>query len=772
MLDSLFRLLFGYRPVIFQQGEFRFVPTTGAYLAAFLVIAAVAVTVLTYRSARVSQRGMVAPAGSARAARQKAVLAALRVATLALLLFCLFRPVLVVKAAVSQQNFLAVLVDDSRSMQIADWDGKPRADFIRREFTDRGGAALGALSSRFVVRTFRFSSAAHRLGAPAELTFGGSQTRLGTALDGVRQELAGLPLAGVVLVSDGADTTDASLTDALLGLEAASIPVFTVGVGQDRLPRDIQVSRINVPRTALKGTSLLVDAVITQTGYAGETVTLDVEDEGRIVGSQEVRLPADGEPAAVRVRFTANDPGSRRLRFRIAQRPGELVAQNNAREALIDVRDRREKILYFEGEPRFEYKFIRRAVAEDPNLQIVGLQRTADNKFYRQELDNPEQLVAGFPRTREELFAYRGLILGSVEAGAFTGDQLRMIAEFVERRGGGLLTLGGGRSFAEGSYAGTPVADVLPVALERPRAPLETPAVARLKVRPTRAGEAHAVTQLGANEQESAARWTSMPGVTSVNSLGAVKPGATVLLTGADERRRDQIVLAYQRYGRGKALVFPIQDSWLWQMHVSMSVEDMTHENYWRQLMRWLVDGVPEHVEAHTNAERVEAGETVRITASVVDPTFVEINDARVVARVNGPKGTVDVPLQWTGEKSGEYRGTFVAADEGAYSAQIEASRGDKPLGTGIAQLHAAPGDAEYFDATMQEARLRRIADDTGGKFYTPDTLSSLPEDVSYSGRGITTVEERDLWHMPIVLALLVMLVCGEWGYRRAVGLA
>jgi hypothetical protein len=203
-----------------------------------------------------------------------------------------------------------------------------------------------------------------------------------------------------------------------------------------------------------------------------------------------------------------------------------------------------------------------------------------------------------------------------------------------------------------------------------------------------------------------------------------------------------------------------------------MSVEDMTHENYWRQLLRWLVDGVPEHVEAHTNAERVEAGETVRITASVVDPTFVEINDARVVARVAGPKGTADVPLQWTGEKSGEYRGTFVAADEGAYSAQIEALRGDKTLGTGIAQLRAAPGDAEYFDATMQEARLRRIADDTGGKFYTPDTLSALPEDVSYSGRGITTVEERDLWHMPIVLALLVVFVCAEWGYRRAVGLA
>jgi uncharacterized membrane protein len=771
LLDTLFRALFGYRPVIFQQGDFRFAPPTGAWIAAIVVALAVLATFVTYRLAR-ANTGLSARAGASSVARRKLILAVLRTATLGVLLFCLFRPVLVIKAAVSQQNFLAVLVDDSRSMQIADWNGARRAEFVKQEFVDKGGPVLQALADRFVIRTFRFSSVANRLTAPAELGFTGSQTRLGTALDGARQELAGLPLAGVVLVSDGADTTDASLTDALLAMKAASLPVYTVGVGEDRLPKDIQISRINVPRTALKGTSLLVDAVITQTGYAGQTVSLDVEDEGRIVGSQEVRLPADGEQAAVRVRFTADDPGSRRIRFRISPQTGELVSQNNAREALMDVRDRREKILYFEGEPRFEYKFIKRAVSDDRNLQIIGLQRTADNKFYRQELDNPEQLVAGFPRTREELFAYRGLILGSVEAGAFTGDQLRMIAEFVERRGGGLLVLGGGRSFTEGSWAGTPVSDVLPVLLERAQRTSEVPAVSRLKVHPTRAGAAHAVTQLGANEEASATRWSTLPGVTSVNTLTAVKPGATILLSGTDERRREQIVLAFQRYGRGKALVQPIQDSWLWQMHASIAVDDMTHENYWRQLLRWLVDGVPDHVEGHTNAERVEAGDTVTLTAAVVDPTFVEINDARVVAHVTGPKGPRDVPLQWTGEKSGEYRGTFVAADEGLYSAQVEAVRGEKALGTGAVQLRAAPGDAEYFDAAMQAPRLRRIAEETGGRFYTPETVNALPEDLRYSGRGITTVEERDLWHMPIVLVLLVGLMCAEWGYRRASGLA
>jgi uncharacterized membrane protein len=767
VLDSVFQLLFKYRPIIFQEGEFRLVPTTGAYVAAIVVVAAIAATVLTYRAA--GMRGA--------AARHRAVLMSLRVATLALMLFCLFRPVLVVRAAVSQQNFIGVLVDDSRSMQIADENGQPRSAFVRSQLAPEA-PVMKALSEKFLVRTFRFSSASRRLGGGEELTFTGSQTRLGTALEGVRQEMAGLPLAGLVMVSDGADTSEASLSDALLSLKAADVPVFTVGVGQERLSKDIQLGRVSVPRSALKGTSILVDAVITHAGFPGETVVLDVEDEGSIVGSQEVKLSAAGEPATVRVRFTASQAGARVFRFRVSPRPGEMVTQNNAREMLIDVRDGREKILYFEGEPRWEYKYIRRAVEggantpEDANLQVVGLQRTADNKYYRQALDNPDQLVAGFPKTREELFAYRGLILGSVEAGAFTGDQLRMIAEFVERRGGGLLVLGGPRAFAEGSYAGTPVADVLPVVLERGAKALDAGQVARIKVRPTRGGLAHAVTQLGATEQASAELWDKLPTLTSVNPLRTVKPGATILLSGTDERRRDQVVLAYQRYGRGKAIAFPVQDSWLWQMHADMAVDDMTHENFWRQLLRWLVDGVPQHVEAHTSAERVEAGETVTVTADVVDPTFVEINDARTVAHVEGPKGTLEVPLQWTGERSGQYRGTFVAPDEGMYAVRVEATRGDKPLGVGVAQLRAAPGDGEYFDAGMNAARLRRIAEETGGRFYTAGDAAAMPEDVRYSGRGMTTVEERDLWHMPIVLGLMLVLMCAEWGYRRAVGLA
>jgi hypothetical protein len=208
-------------------------------------------------------------------------------------------------------------------------------------------------------------------------------------------------------------------------------------------------------------------------------------------------------------------------------------------------------------------------------------------------------------------------------------------------------------------------------------------------------------------------------------------------------------------------------------MDVKMSLEDQTHENYWRQLLRWLVDGVPNLVDVHTTTDRVEPGEQVTLVADVVDPTFVEVNDARVAAKVTGPKGTaIDVPLQWTGERNGEYRATFLAGDQGMYSVQVDAERGGKPLGTGKTDVRATPSDAEYFDAAMHAQRLQRIAEETGGRFYTPATVNGLPEDLQYTGRGVTTVEERELWHMPIVLILLVGLVSVEWAYRRAVGWA
>ncbi|HYM21771.1 MAG TPA: hypothetical protein VEU08_01120, partial [Vicinamibacterales bacterium] len=338
------------------------------------------------------------------------------------------------------------------------------------------------------------------------------------------------------------------------------------------------------------------------------------------------------------------------------------------------------------------------------------------------------------------------------------------------KRGGSLLMLGGRRAFAEGGWAGTPVGEVLPVVMGASNQKYFS---GDMSIHPTRAGRAFPVTQLMPTVEASDKKWDEMPELTAVNLIKEVKPGATVLLTGTDKTHQEHIVLAYQRYGRGKAVAMPIQDVWYWRMSAKMAVNDSTHAMFWRRMIRWLVDGVPDQVNVTTTADRVEPGEPVKVNAEVLDASYTELNDARVVAHVTSPSGkTTDMPVDWTVSKDGEYVTTFVPDESGIYTIKVEAGREQKTLGAGTMPIRVSAGDAEYFDASMRAPLLRRIADETGGHFFTPADAQNLPEAISYSGRGVTVVEERELWDMPALFILLVGLVAAEWGYRRVMGLA
>ncbi|MBI4499764.1 MAG: hypothetical protein HY700_01260 [Gemmatimonadetes bacterium] len=761
-MESIFAFLFKYRPFVFEKGHFALsAPWSMIGIVAFGVVVLGALS-FSYTRVRGKSRW-----------QDRVILGSIRAAALAVILFCLFRPKLMLSTVVPQRNFLGILIDDSQSMQIADQDGA-RSAFVARTLGSPDSALFKALAERFQLRFFRFSSTADRVADATQVRYTGRESRLGHSLEAARTELAGLPVSGLVVVSDGADNSGVGLTESLLALKGAGVPVFTVGLGRERFEKDIEISRVDAPRSVLLGTSLVVDLLVRQNGYRGSKITVFVEDAGRIVGSREVELPPDGQAAPVRVHFTVTEAGPRVFRFRIAPQAGELVTPNNQQDALILVNDRRDRVLYFEGEPRWEVKFIRRAVDADKNLQVVVLQRTAQDKFLRLSVDSANELIGGFPKTREELFRYRGLILGSVEAGFFTPDQLRMIADFVSQRGGGLLALGGRRSFSEGGYTGTSVADVLPVALG-PRAGSDSmPFFAEMKVEPTPAGLSSPITQIGPTEEASAQRWKTLPELSTFNPIGTVKPGATTLLTGSGrDLRSRQAVLAYQRYGRGKSAAFTVQDSWLWQMHASIPLEDQTHETLWRQLLRWIVSDVPFEVTVTASRDRVSPGDPVTLTAEVDDDRYFRINNAVVTAQVVAPTGEKQtIPLDWTVSRDGEYRGTFTPKAEGLYAITVSGNQGSRALPPATAYVQATPLSTEYFDAEMHAPLLKRIAEETGGRFYTPATVSTLPEDVSYTQSGAAVVEEKDLWDMPILFLLLVGLVSAEWGYRRKRGLA
>ena len=358
-------------------------------------------------------------------------------------MICLLRPTLVLSTAVPQQNVVAILIDDSRSMGIPDENDRPRGAVAQETFAEQESSLLGDIQERFMVRHFRFSALTERLRDSNELGSEGNRSLLGPALDFVRQELATLPLSGIVLVSDGGDQDPDALEDSLLGLRAEGIPVYTVGLGRERLDPDVRIERIDIPRTVTQGSTVMADVVVSHTGLAGVTVSVNLEESGTILATQDVELSGGNGSATLRIPFSLDGPGVRNLRVRVPAQDGEVVEENNFRDTHVEVRDGREKILYYEGQPRFEVGFLRQAVRADENLQVVVLQRTGEDRYVRLDVDSGDELTGGFPTTREELFDYRALILGSVEASSFSPDQLRMIVDFVDRRGGGLLVLGG-----------------------------------------------------------------------------------------------------------------------------------------------------------------------------------------------------------------------------------------------------------------------------------------------------------------------------------------
>ena len=762
----MFEFFFKYSAYVYNKGEFVLAAGWPAIIST-AVLAAVAVPViLRYSSVRGKSSQL-----------DRSVLVTIRLCVLSIVLFLLLQPSLAVSTAVPQENFVGIILDDSQSMQLTDYGDErlaPRSDFIHEFFGNENSKLMMALNERFKLRFFRFSDSAERLEDLNELSYSGKQTRVGPALDFAHQELAAVPLSGLIVVTDGADNSIDGLSASLQSLRANSIPVFPVGVGMERFNRDIELTSVEAPTTVLAGSQVSADVVIEHKGFSGETVLLLVEGPDGIVGTQEVELPSQGDSTVVKAQFTTTREGPHLYSFRIAVQDDEMASKNNQRDVLVVVQDRQDKVLYIEGEPTNRTGFLRNfAIDDDPNLLLGVFMRMAENKFWRAGFESAEELAAGFPTTREELFQYKALIVGSFEADFFTTDQRQMIHDFVSQRGGSFLMLGGRNAFGEGGWQNTPVAEILPVELVPPFASEIDPFYVDVFVTPTLFGQTHPVTQMADSLELSLQHWQTLPPLGIVNQVGKVKPGAVSVLEGKTANDETHVVLAYQRFGRGKALAFTPVNQWYWQMAFEIPLEDLTHETLWQQIFRWLVNEVPGQVTASTMVDRFAPDAPVTVTVGVLDDNFIEINNAAVTAIVTSPSGqTRGLEFNWTVNTDGEYTATFIPNEEGFHQIHVWAGRDGIALGEDIAHVEIAELSTEAFAAERRTALLERLAQETGGRLYSPENVASLPDDLRVSEGGTTVLEVKDLWDLPLIFMLLVGLVGTEWSYRKFRGLA
>ena len=759
----MFQVLFKYPLPVFTRGRFVFLSAWPGWLLALLIVLAVGGTALLIRQ----RRREAAP--KLRGWRGW-IICSLQSALLALLLFLLWQPAITIGELSSHQNIIAVVVDDSKSMAVADSNGRARE---AAAVAVLNGGVLAGLQNRFQTRLYHLDRSLQRVDSTQGMAPCGDATHFDDGLKQLLADTSDLPLGAIVLMTDGSQNSvglgGAGIApDTMQALRNRRVPVHTVGFGREELAHDVEIEDVSLAEKAFANSRIAATVSLLQHGYVGEKATLTVRDGDKLLASREIAFGAGGRVQPETVFFPAGAAGARSLTFRVDPLAGEENLANNAVSRPLLVTDAKRRILYIEGEPRWEFKFIRRAEDDDTSVEIVSMLRTSENKIYRQGISNPGELADGFPVRPEDLFSYKGIIVGSVDVDYFTPLQQELLREYVDRRGGGILFLGGRASLSDGGWAASPLSELLPTFLPSGRNNFHrNPATVEL----TSAGVESPITRLLDDPEKNAERWKKLTYLADYQDAGNPKPGATVLAE-MNAGRRKLPLLITQNYGHGRTAVMATGGTWRWQM--SEALGDPSHDQFWHQLLRWLVAETPDPVSASMPARILMDEGHVQFTAQVRDKQFQPAPDAHVTAHVVGPEGVnAFLDLAPSQSNPGTYQGDWSAEKPGAYLAEISAdspSAQPAELGRDVVTFQREDGVAESFHTEQNRRLLEQLASQTGGRYWKPGDLKNLPRDISYSDAGISVRSTKELWDMPIVFALLIGLPAGEWLLRRKWG--
>jgi uncharacterized membrane protein len=714
--------------------------------------------------------------------RRRAALVALRLGVILLAMFAMLRPALVHTTTKRRSATLVVLVDRSRSMQIADAvAGKTRWEMLEATIGE-ALPTLQALAEDFEVKVYTFDAEVQPVDFSAgQLDLGntpdGQQTAIGAALEDVLRREAGKRLIGVVLLSDGAQRAYAPRDVPPQGparrLADLGNPLYTLAFGQPRglgQARDVALKDLSVNQTVYVKNELAVHALAQIDGFGGQAVPVQLLFEspgGKMepVGGTEIKASQQGEAIPLDLATIPQTPGEYKLTLRAVQQPGELVTTNNEMSTFVTVLKGGINVLYLEGELRVDQKFLRRSLDASPDIAVDYVRLDA-----RDTRQRPVDLAARFDRGKYDVY-----ILGDVDSSLLTREELQRLADVV-KQGAGLAMLGGFHSFGPGGYADTPLANVLPVAMdvrERQRIgdPIRSDVQLRgpLAMRPARPlGERHYLMALG-DAPEGGPIWNKLPPLDGANRLGAPKPTAQVLAESPEGNR----LLVVQEAG-GRVMAFAADSTWHWWMEGF----EAQHKRFWRQVILWLArkDEVSEgNVWIKLAQRRFGPRQRVDFTAGALSPHAEPLADAQLTAEVILPdKSTAKVHLVRQGDHvSATFDDTLQAGD---YTIQITARHRDAPVGSAKARFLVFEQDLELDNAVADPTLLASLAamtKDVGGQSLAPEELPALlrrmheqPQELE-----VQTQVKHTPWDTWPFFLLFVGIISIEWYLRKKWGL-
>ncbi len=759
-----------------------------------------------------------------RSRRARISLAVIRCAILGFVLFLLNLPVFTIVQSRTEPSVLAIMVDDTISMRVKDVatganGAEPisRLDAVVRLLKRDDQELIKSLSKKHILRFYRFNRQAIPLfslvsdtaekkdGDDAKKEKGpdyapvikaleqlepkGENTQVLNSLRSALEDLQGQRLAGVVLITDGRDTPKELVPEGMATLKNFGVKIYPVVIGTDKAPKNLSLEAINVQDAAFEGDIVNIKATVRGVGFEpGHRVKVQAIDK-------RTKLPlrrADGKPVEQDVVVENDKPQEVELQWKpekvevvdidveIVKEAGELDEDDNLRSTQVAVLDAKINVLYVEGYPRWEYRYVKNEMIRDQTVNISCLLTSADPTF-AQEGDpaDPKTNFPGpikrFPESIEEIMKYDVIVFGDVDPRQFTDAQLQLVKDFVSKRGGGFGMIAGPR-FAPVAYRNSALEEILPVFISRVQE--GRPASIKEGFRPdlTKDGADSSIFRFFEDKQKNAnfIKNDIQPIFWFCQGIQA-KPGVGEVyaqhpsVTAPDGRKAPLLVLG--RFGAGRTLFSAIDDSWRWRFYTGEAVFD----TYWIQQFRYLARSKKlgqRKLTFQTFRPSYELGEQVRLSLKVLDPQLLTQLPDQIPVEIDGndgkaayhqtlvkQEGQVDLYMaSYTADKIGKFQAVLPPIAGGVESMNL-------PFEVNIPRL-------ELSQPQVDRTLLTRLAAETNGKSYELDQAQAhLAMDIPSAAKQIPVEISEPIWNKNRALILFVLLITLEWVLRKVYGM-
>jgi uncharacterized membrane protein len=759
-------------------------------------------------------------------ASRRYLLAGLRTLFLGLILLLLLRPVLALTVEGSVRRVLVLLFDSSASMQIkdprVDAADQQRAALAQgllepaKGLSETGGPALNLppverialvkqvlqnpqlnllprldrefdlavmtfgqglveLSARKVETNAPASKAgpARRDGSPyppgqfpwvAGLSATNPATAIGDALREVLNRKRGQPLAGVLLVTDGANNSGSPPREFVGLYRQEGVPLYAYGAGITQ-PRDIIVANLFAPDVTFVKDEALATVRVRSQGLAGQTAEVVLKLDGQKAASREITLSNAGEEV-VPLRFTPQTEGEFDLEAAIEPRQDETVKDNNSRTQRLRVIDAKIHVLLMDQSPRWEFHYLQAMLLRDRRIELKCCLVEGDPGIARWE---KTPYIAGFPARKEELFAYDLVILGDLDPKALSTAQLENLNEWVSKFGGALVVVAGKR-FTPMAYKQTLLERLLPVEFEAPTlgSTQDPQAEKPIQLELTSLGRASPMLRLADQDDVNAQLWKHLPPVYWVARVARPKPAAQVLLVDPDPAKESRFgkmpVVAAQQYGLGQVLFVGTDNTWRWRKNIG----DQYYTTLWGQMFERVslqrLLGGSKRTQLTTDRQNFLTGDRISIYARLYGVGFEPVQEPAIKGLCgfkNGQGARSEVTLRPVPEQPGLYRAELVAGAPGHYQFFVEPDP-DTPLDFTVTEPKF-----ELGETAMNEPLLRELAAASGGAFFREEDLDKLPETIARKTERVRSPLEVELWASPLYFLGLLGVVTVEWVLRK-----